>query len=192
MPTKFWSDEPEDNTSIEALTEKQRIDIHGRKIGDWVVVLPEDEYYHNCEQGQAQQIIQIHHNRHENSKELLYLLRFKDGRFNSYRIVRNATEEEIEQAKETSLIPVTSLNKKIGLRVKPGPDWMKYKQSESAGCYHKDCKVGTIREFYNLVGGEDWVRVVWDNGFMQWYRTGNRVGTAPPGYDLAVHDVQPD
>ena len=63
------------------------------KVGDWVVVLPEDGFYHNCEQGCAQQIVDIDFNR-----RLPYRLRFSDKSCNTYSKIRLATPEEIKKA----------------------------------------------------------------------------------------------
>ena len=63
------------------------------KVGDWVVVLPEDTYYHNCEQGCAQQIVNIDFNR-----SLPYRLRFSNKSCNDYFKIRLATLEEIKKA----------------------------------------------------------------------------------------------
>lgn len=66
------------------------------EVGDWVVVLPEDEYYCNAEQGKAQQIAEIY------KEDLLpYYLKFSDGSINNYKKIRKATQEEIKQAQQT-------------------------------------------------------------------------------------------
>lgn len=61
------------------------------KAGDWVVVLPEDSYYNNCEQGKAQKIIDL------NSSGSI-TLEFSNGTLKSYSKVRRATPEEISEA----------------------------------------------------------------------------------------------
>lgn len=62
------------------------------KIGDWVVVLETDEFYYNSEKC-AQQIIEINYYSSEP-----YLLNFKYKGSNSYKQIRLATQEEIEEA----------------------------------------------------------------------------------------------
>jgi len=63
------------------------------KVGDWVVVLPEDKYFCNCEQNIAQQIDELQEG------ELPYVLKFRDGHTNSHAEVRLATPKEIEAVK---------------------------------------------------------------------------------------------
>lgn len=64
------------------------------KIGDLVVVLPEDEFYHNSEK-RAQKITQI--------TETFYVLEFQDGTTNAYTKIRHATPEEIEEYENPKL-----------------------------------------------------------------------------------------
>lgn len=68
-------------------------EVYKYKVGDWVVVLPEDPYYFNCEQGCAQQIADIDFNR-----KLPYRLRFSNKSTNEYSKIRLATPEEIKKA----------------------------------------------------------------------------------------------
>ena len=68
-------------------------EVYKYKVGDWVVVLPEDPYYHNCEQGCAQQIADIDFNR-----DLPYRLKFSNKSLNEYSKIRLATPEEIKKA----------------------------------------------------------------------------------------------
>jgi hypothetical protein len=68
------------------------------KVGDWVVVLPKDKYYHNAEQGQAQLLVKIL------ERDLLpYVLKFRNGKDNSYTNIRKATPEEIKRATKVLL-----------------------------------------------------------------------------------------
>lgn len=69
------------------------------KEGDWVVVLPTDNYYQNAEQGKAQLVLG-----YRKDALLPFLLKFSDGDENSYREVRFATQEEIELAKKSYVI----------------------------------------------------------------------------------------
>lgn len=69
------------------------------KEGDWVVVLPTDDYYQNAEQGKAQLVLG-----YRKDAPLPFLLKFSDGHENSYREVRFATQEEIELAKKSYVI----------------------------------------------------------------------------------------
>lgn len=64
------------------------------KIGDWVVVLPEDEFYYNCDKENAQQITSID----SLNDRTPYSLNFPDGGTNSYAKVRKATAAEIKAA----------------------------------------------------------------------------------------------
>lgn len=68
-------------------------EVYKYKVGDWVVVLPEDPYYSNCEQGCAQQIADIDFNRN-----LPYRLRFSNKSTNEYSKIRLAIPEEIKKA----------------------------------------------------------------------------------------------
>ncbi len=61
------------------------------KPGDWVVVLPTDSCYNNCEQGKAQKVIEL-------NPSGSIAVAFSDGTRNSYTNVRRATPEEIELA----------------------------------------------------------------------------------------------
>ena len=61
------------------------------KVGDLVVVLPEDDYYYNCEKGKAQKIYKTY------DQKLKYGLKFKDGSTNAYAKVRKATQVEIDE-----------------------------------------------------------------------------------------------
>ena len=69
------------------------------KVGDWVVVLESDRYFHNCEKGQAQQILPgrwwARSGRDWEEKGWWYLS-FKDGSENWYSEIRHATLKEIE------------------------------------------------------------------------------------------------
>lgn len=65
------------------------------KEGDWVVVLPEDRDYYNCEKC-LQKIASINN---YGSNDVWYSLLFKNGTTNSYQKIRMATEKEIN-AKE--------------------------------------------------------------------------------------------
>ena len=60
------------------------------KVGDWVVVLEEDDFYPNSEKC-PQKLMGV--------KEygLPYRLLFKDGHINHYRKIRHATEEEMQE-----------------------------------------------------------------------------------------------
>ncbi|MBC7088750.1 MAG: hypothetical protein H5T96_09850, partial [Tissierellales bacterium] len=64
------------------------------KAGDWVVVLPNDRYYDNCEKKKAQKIVKI-----LKGDSLPYRLEFSDGHTNTYHSIRHATPEEIQKAK---------------------------------------------------------------------------------------------
>ena len=59
------------------------------KKDDWVVVLEEDSFYSNCEQGKAQQIVTI------NTAGWISLM-FSNGDCNCYQKVRHATQAEID------------------------------------------------------------------------------------------------
>lgn len=72
------------------------------KEGDWVVVLPTDEFYGNAEQGIAQEVERV-----VTEHELPYKLRFSSGKTNSYKQIRLATEEEIAHAKRLTDKTVT-------------------------------------------------------------------------------------
>lgn len=65
------------------------------KVGDWVVVLPNDPCYSNLKGG-AQKIIEIN-----DFPSLPYTLSFKNGNRNSYSLIRKATKKEIEEALTT-------------------------------------------------------------------------------------------
>ena len=60
------------------------------KVGDWVVVLPEDKFYDNAEKDKPQLLKEI------NNFSLPYVLKFQDGHTNSYLKIRKATKEEID------------------------------------------------------------------------------------------------
>lgn len=83
--------------AVKAMSELKEI-----KEGDWVVVLPTDEFYGNAEKGIAQQVERI-----AKENELPYKLRFSSGKINSYKEVRLATEEEIAHAKRLTDKKVT-------------------------------------------------------------------------------------
>ena len=59
------------------------------KIGDWVVVLPEDAFYYNSEQDKAQKLINIDEN-----SDLPYHLLFPDGSTNFYAKIRRALQDD--------------------------------------------------------------------------------------------------
>jgi len=63
------------------------------KVGDWVVVLPEDLCFYNCEKGQAQQILQRGKDRGDGMEG--YYISFKNGSKNYYTKIRHATPKEI-------------------------------------------------------------------------------------------------
>lgn len=69
------------------------------KVGDWVVVLPTDDYYDNALQGRAQRVAAVHS---KATHMLPYSLEFPGGQNNSYAHVRLATEEEI--ARESRMV----------------------------------------------------------------------------------------
>jgi hypothetical protein len=83
--------------AVKAMSELKEI-----KEGDWVVVLPTDEFYSNAEQGIAQEV-----NRVIKEDNLPYKLKFSSGKTNSYKEVRLATEEEIAHAKRLTDKKVT-------------------------------------------------------------------------------------
>lgn len=64
------------------------------KVGDWVVVLPEDTCYYNSEKG-PQKIAEIR----GKGATLPYSLEFSNGDTNSYKLIRRATKEEIDNLK---------------------------------------------------------------------------------------------
>lgn len=61
------------------------------KVGDWVIVLESDDYYHNCDKC-PQEIKDIYY-----TYSIGYLLGFKNGSTNGYEKIRHATTEEIQQ-----------------------------------------------------------------------------------------------
>jgi hypothetical protein len=63
------------------------------KVDDWVVVLPTDEYYFNAEKDKAQKITEVYEGSY-----LPYQLPFSDGKTNTYRHIRKATQAEIDKA----------------------------------------------------------------------------------------------
>lgn len=77
------------------------------KVGDWVVVLPEDSFYYNCEQDKAQQIksISIHNP--------CYFLSFSNGDTNSYSKIRKALPHEIPVEKKVTVEELVSKNKTV-------------------------------------------------------------------------------
>ena len=60
-------------------------------VGDWVVVLEEDDYYSNSEKC-PQKLVKI-----LKEYELPYRLSFKDGHTNTYEKIRHATEKEMQE-----------------------------------------------------------------------------------------------
>lgn len=85
--------------AVKAMSELKEIEI---KEGDWVVVLPTDEFYENAEQGIAQEVERV-----VTEHELPYKLKFSSGKTNSYKQIRLATEEEIAHAKRLTDKKVT-------------------------------------------------------------------------------------
>lgn len=77
-------------TRLQELEEKVKKE-NEFKVGDLVVVLPEDAHYHNSAQGKAQEIVEVR------SFVLPYVLSFADGSTNSYRLIRKATQAEIDK-----------------------------------------------------------------------------------------------
>jgi hypothetical protein len=68
------------------------IELSGEfKVGDWVVVLPIDEHYYNAEKDKAQKITEVYED------YLPYQLLFSDGKTNTYRHIRKATQAEIDE-----------------------------------------------------------------------------------------------
>lgn len=65
------------------------------EVGDWVVVLPEDRYYRNAEQGVAQEVIKVW----SGDVFRTYLLEFSNKTLNCFKKVRKATKKEIAHAK---------------------------------------------------------------------------------------------
>lgn len=63
------------------------IPISNLKPGDWVVVLPQDPHYFNCEQNKAQLVVDV--------RTDWVTLKFKNGSTNSYKIVRKAYFNEL-------------------------------------------------------------------------------------------------
>ena len=75
------------------------------KVGDWVVVLPEDPYYNNCEQGKAQQIKNIL------KHSLPYELSFSNSDIRKcYKLIRKALPHEIPEQNKVSKLYVSSEN----------------------------------------------------------------------------------
>ncbi len=74
---------------------------------------------------------------------------------------------EFIEIPDSTEIPVTSENKFIGMRVKPGGDWEYIESPENP----IDC-IGTIISFNGTPpwSDDDWVLVKWDNGFENVYR----------------------
>lgn len=64
------------------------------KEGDWVVVLPSDNFYGNAEKDQAQELTQVN----KLSNDFPYHLKFKNGMINQYKQIRMATQAEIDKA----------------------------------------------------------------------------------------------
>ena len=99
---EYYLQKPEWGTYKKRLEEAGALDlwfepvyeeVYKYKVGDWVVVLPEDPYYFNCEQGCAQQIADIDFN-----SNLPYRLKFSNKSTNEYSKIRLATPEEIKKA----------------------------------------------------------------------------------------------
>jgi len=88
--TNGWSKEffkPSTREAYDAQFKKQE----DFKVGDWVVVLPEDSYFKNSEKC-AQRIRSIDPSP---KNTLPYQLEFKNGSTNTYKKIRKATPEEI-------------------------------------------------------------------------------------------------
>ncbi len=66
------------------------VPVESLKLGDWVVVLPQDDCFINAEQGIAQEVIRVDNGR--------VTVLFSNGSQNSYRLVRMATPAEVADA----------------------------------------------------------------------------------------------
>lgn len=87
---------------------------------------------------------------------------------------------------ESGNIPVTSINRHVGMRVKPGKDWG-VNVGSRIDVYKPEFKTGTIKQLAAGPGYEDFTLVTWDDPRKDnWYRTGNRTSDHVPGFDLYV------
>ena len=71
----------------------------GFKVGDWVVVLPEDNYYKKANQDKAQEIIKI-----DEGNPSKYFLTFFNDDQNIYTKIRKATAKETKEIRNAPLI----------------------------------------------------------------------------------------
>lgn len=88
---------PADN-KVSTGSVSEAIDINTLKYGDFVVVLPEDNHYYNCEHNDKGEVIpQMFLQLTQTSKGWVDLLFSNGSGSNCYQKVRRATPEEIEQ-----------------------------------------------------------------------------------------------
>jgi hypothetical protein len=88
----WWSIDDEQFDKAKEICPHLFIESSGEfKVGDWVVVLPTDQYYFNAEQDKAQKLNRIKDN------GLPYQLLFSNDSTNSYEHIRKATQAEIDE-----------------------------------------------------------------------------------------------
>ena len=111
------------------------------KVGDWVVVLPIDNYYYNAEKDKAQKITEVH------GGYLPYQLLFSDGNTNSYEHIRKATQAEIDEVigvkSETMFRKgdyIVILNKPNGILDYLPPNYV-YKQNRNYDYVYSDVDI---------------------------------------------------
>jgi hypothetical protein len=111
------------------------------RVGDWVVVLPTDNWYFNAEQDKAQKLKQIR------DDGLPYQLLFPDGSTNSYKHIRKATQAEIDKVigvKSETMFKkgdyIVILNKPNGILDYLPPNYV-YKQNRNYDCVYPDVDI---------------------------------------------------